>query len=138
MGMGDKDKGKKYLEESLKYSAHNIGVNLETKFYLGNLAIQDGDYQKGLKYYQDVIKEDPYFPDVYFIVGVIFMDRKQYDIALNFLEWAWENRNTNKNKINMIKIYFTDKKLLELLQLVSSKCKSFDKTVNYLLEELNG
>jgi glycosyltransferase involved in cell wall biosynthesis len=138
MGMGDKDKGKKYLEESLKYSAHNIGVNLETKFYLGNLAIQEGDYQKGLKYYQDVIKEDPYFPDVHFIVGVIFMDRKQYDIALNFLEWAWENRNTNKNKINMIKIYFTDKKLLELLQLVSSKCKSFDKTVNYLLEELNG
>jgi len=133
---GDKAKAKKYLEESLKYSRNFPGVHLETLFLLGNLAIEEGKLNLGVKYYNQVIAADPHYPDVHFIMGVIHLDRKQYDTALPYLEHALKNQSTLKSKINMLKIYFSNKQVLERLQTAAARCGEFEKASRYLIQEL--
>ena len=133
---GDKDKAKKCLEESLKYSKKFPGVHLETLFLLGNIAVEEGRLTQGVKYYNQVIAEDPHYPDIHFILGVIHLDRKQYDTALPYLEHAFKNQSTLKSKINMLKVYFSNKQVLKALQTAAARCGEFEKASRYLIQEL--
>ncbi len=113
-------------------------MHLETLFLLGNLATEEGKLNLGVKYYNQVIAQDPHYPDVHFIMGVIHLDRKQYDTALPYLEHALKNQSTLKSKINMLKIYFSNKQVLERLQTAAARCGEFEKASRYLIQELEG
>jgi len=132
------DKAKKCFEESLKYSKNHLSTELETKFYLGNIALKEGQVKKALQLYNEVITKDPYYPDVHFIVGMIFIDKKRYDVALPYLEHAYKNMQTNKSIINIMKVYFNEKSILEKLQLTAARSKEFSKATAYLIEEVGG
>jgi len=134
--VNDDEKAKKYLEKSLKYSKKYIGVHLETKFYLGNIALKEGKITKAIEYYNQVIAGDPTYPDVHFIMGAIYLDRGKYDIALPFLEHAFKNQSNMKSKINILKVFFSNKQILEKMQLAAARCGEFEKASRYLIQEL--
>lgn len=86
-------------------------------------AVNQKDLSKAITLWKEAVQEEPYHPDFYFNLGLVYIELKDYKPALNYLQQT----------IEICPIY---KKALFLLGSLYSKMRQFDEAEKYLIKAL--
>jgi len=134
--MPDYEKARFHLERTVALSNGHESMDLEAKFILGIVLEKLGELPTSLKLWHEVIRGDPQFPDVYYLMGWIYNREGRYSAAVPFFEKAL-TADPSKAKINICQFMFNARTVLQQLQNACANAGEYAKSVEYRMKEEN-
>jgi len=132
---GDYAKAREYLQKTIELCQDKPSPRWEATFYLGMVEEKEKHMKEALQCWHDVMKEDPQFPDVYYVLGYLYYREQKYKTALAFFEQVLRC-DPRFASIAIHNFMFTDKRILDQLQECSALSGDFGKCIRYKMKEV--